>query len=279
VTVGRVASGVPSRVQYGPRLRALAVYLVEEQLVPLGRVQQVLHDLFGVRLGRGTLVAWIQQAATVLAPVETALKTALQRVPVLHCDETGVRRAGRLAWTPVASTATLTHYAIHAQRGSEATAAIGILPGYTGVSVHDGWVSYRTYQPCRQALCNIHHLRELTFLEEQYHQGWAKDLKDLLRAMKATTEQARAQGHVQLDRATRADFVARYESLLATGLAANPPPTTLRRRRRARPAGASRRQRATSSSGSGWAKPRCSPSSRTSPSPSITTKLNAICAR
>jgi hypothetical protein len=36
---------------------------VEEHLVPLGRVQQVLADLFGVRLARGSLVGWIQQAA------------------------------------------------------------------------------------------------------------------------------------------------------------------------------------------------------------------------
>lgn len=224
VSVGVFPPAVPSRVQYGPQLRALAVYLVEEQLVPLGRVQQLLHELFGVRLGRGTLVGWIQQAATILVPVETALKAALQRAPVLHNDETGLRRAGTLAWAHVASTARLTHYAIHAKRGTEATEAIGILPGFRGVSIHDGWVSYRAYQQCRHALCNIHHLRELTFLEEQYHQAWAKDLKDLLREMKVATEQARAQGQAQLDTATRAGFVARYEALLATGLAANPPP-------------------------------------------------------
>ena len=72
--------------------------------------------------------------------------------PVLHSDETGVRRSGRLAWAHVASTTRLTtahhgsprltHYAIHAKRGSEATGDIGILPGYRGVSVHDGWKPY-----------------------------------------------------------------------------------------------------------------------------------------
>jgi transposase len=68
---------------------------------------------------------------------------------VLHNDETGVRRGGQLAWAQlpwahvawahVASTSRLTHYAITSKRGREATDAIGILPDFTGVSVHDGW--------------------------------------------------------------------------------------------------------------------------------------------
>jgi hypothetical protein len=83
---------VPSRAQYGPRVRALAVSLVQAQFVPLGRTQQLLADLFGARLGRGTVVSWTQQAARALEPVETAITTALHRAPVLHNDETGVRR-------------------------------------------------------------------------------------------------------------------------------------------------------------------------------------------
>ncbi len=224
VSVGKFPEGAPSRVQYGPRVRALAVYLVEQQLVPLGRVQQVLADLFGLQLARGTLVGWIRQAATLVEPVEAAIKAALRHAPVLHSDETGVRRGGRLAWAHVASTARLTHYAIHAQRGRDATDAIGILPDYTGVSVHDGWKPYRAHTQCRHALCNIHHLRELTFLEEEYQQAWAKDLKALLREMKAATDHARAQGAARLSQTAREAFVARYERLLAVGLAANPPP-------------------------------------------------------
>jgi transposase len=154
-------------------VRALAVYLVEHQLVPYARVRAVLADLFGATLSSGTLVMWVQQAAQALESVDARLKQALQRVRVLHSDETGVRRAGSLAWAHVSSTARLTHYAIHAKRGSEATEAIGILPAFTGVSVHDGWKPYRAHTACRHALCNIHHLRELTFLEEQYQQGWA----------------------------------------------------------------------------------------------------------
>jgi transposase len=224
VSMGTFPAEAPSRAQYGPQLRALAVYLVEEQLVPLGRVQQLLRDLVGVRLGRGTLVRWIQQASATLAPVEAEVTAALRQAPVLHCDETGVRRGGKLAWVHVASTPTVTRYAVHAKRGSAATDAMGILPDYTGVSVHDGWKPYQRYATCRHALCNIHHLRELTFVEEQYHQTWAKELKALLLEMKAATAQARAEGLRQLPLARRAAFVTRYQAILASGHAANPPP-------------------------------------------------------
>jgi transposase len=224
VSIGAFPDEVCSRAQYGPRLRALAVYLVEQQLVPYGRVRELLAELFGASLSLGTLVEWVQQAATILEPVEAQIKAALGQAPVLHNDETGVRQAGTLAWAHVASTHRLTHYGIHAKRGTEATEAIGILPAYTGVSVHDGWKPYRAHTHCRHALCNIHHLRELTYLEEQYHQTWAKDLKDLLREMKAATEQARTAGAIHLPQAERDGFVARYEELLAAGHAANPPP-------------------------------------------------------
>jgi transposase len=91
VSVGTFPRETPSRAQYGPRLRALAVYLVEQQLVPYARVSALLADLFGPRLSSGTLVQWVQQAAQAVAPVEAAVKAALVRAPVLHSDETGVR--------------------------------------------------------------------------------------------------------------------------------------------------------------------------------------------
>ncbi len=113
---------------------------------------------------------------------------------------------------------------IHAQPGSAATDAVGILPGFTGVSLHDGWAGYHAYTTCRYALCNVHHMRELTFLEEEFHQAWAKDLKELLQEMRTAADQAHTQGQQRLAATQRDILLTRYCDLLAAGLAANTPP-------------------------------------------------------
>lgn len=221
-------AGVSAPRQYGPRLRAVATYLVQQQFVPYARTRDLLADLFGAALSVGTLVNLVRQGAEQLQPVAEAIKGALRAAAALHHDETGLRVAGAagagLQWTHVTCTKDLTHYARHAARGATALEAIGILPGYTGVSVHDGWTSYRHYTACRHALCNAHHLRELTFMEEELHQEWAGHLKALLREMHTAVETARAAGALQLEPVVRARFIARYEALLADGVAANPQP-------------------------------------------------------
>jgi transposase len=233
--------GVSAPRQYGPRLRAVATYLVQQQFVPYARTRDLLADLFGAALSVGTLVNLVRQGAQRLQPVAEEIKGALRQAPVLHHDETGLRVAGPegagLQWTHVTCTQDLTYYARHVARGAVALEAIGILPGYTGVSVHDGWTSYRHYTACRHALCNAHHLRELTFAEEELGQAWAGHLKTLLREMRAAVERARAAGATQLERTARARFVARYAALLADGIAQNPQPPPVAdcgRRRRGR---------------------------------------------
>jgi transposase len=209
-------------------LRALCAYLVQQQFIPDARVREVVADHFGAALSVGTLVTLVRQGAERLQVVEDEIKAALQRAPVLRHDETGLRVVGaegaRLEWTHVTCTLELTHYARHAARGATALEAIGILPGFTGVSLHDGWTSYRHFRTCRHALCNAHHLRELTLVEEELQQAWAGQLKALLRDIRTAVEQARSAGAMRLERSVRDDVIARYEALLGDGLAQNPLP-------------------------------------------------------
>jgi transposase len=237
-TAAEAPAGVRAPQQYGPRLRALCAYLTQQQFVPYARVREVVADVFGAALSVGTLVNLVRHGAERLVGVEHEIKASLRQEPVLHHDETGLRVVGangaRLEWTHVTCTPTLTHYARHPARGATALEAIGILPGYEGTSVHDGWTSYRHFHTARHALCNAHHLRELTFVEEELQQEWAGKLKSLLRDMRTTVEQARSAGATRLEQAVRDDFIARYEALLGDGLAHNPLPPPVGPPRRGR---------------------------------------------
>src|SRR6266700_4189915 len=154
---------VDVRVQYGMRLGAMAVYLVQQQLLPWARACEVLSDLVGAEISEGTLASLIARCAQNLGKVEAHIKEALVQAEVLHQDETGLYVKGERHWIHVACTAQLTHYAVHPKRGKDALDAIGILPRFQGTSVHDGWRSYFRYA-CSHALCLVHVLRELTFL-------------------------------------------------------------------------------------------------------------------
>jgi len=213
---------VRAPIQYGAALGAVGVYLVQQQLLPYERASEVIEDLLGPPMSVGTLQGLVARCAEQLEPVEQQIKAALSRAEVLHQDETGLYVAGQRHWMHVSATEHLTHYAVHRKRGKEALDAIGILADFQGVSVHDGWRSYWQYL-CQHGLCNVHHLRELTFLEEERQQAWASEMKELLLESKAAVEQARAEGRSSLHPLEVADWKARYQALLAEGYLANPP--------------------------------------------------------
>jgi transposase len=231
---GAFPAAVRAPVQYGPRLRALTVYLTHQQLLPYGRTRAVLRDLLGCAVSQGMVAAVAQEAAERLAPVEELIADALRAGSLLHNDETGLSVQGKRWWLHTASTARLTHYGVHPKRGTAATDALGILPGFGGTSVHDGWAPYRQYA-CRHALCNAHHLRELAWVAEQDGQSWAGALAALLRTIKQAVEAARERGQAALSARARRRFRQRYTRLLAEGLAANPPPSDAGPPRRGRP--------------------------------------------
>jgi len=220
---GDFPPAVAAPMQYGPRARAIALALTQQHLLPYNRARAVLRDVLGCAMTEGTLATLVQDAAARLADVEAAIADALRAGALQHNDETSLSVRGKRWWLHTASTARLTHYGVHPKRGVEATDALGLLPGFRGTSVHDGWAPYRRY-PCRHALCNAHHLRELAWVEEQDGQSWATGMAALLRAIKAAVDTARAAGSPRLPARARATFRHRYACVIVAGLAANPPP-------------------------------------------------------
>jgi transposase len=221
-TLASFPAWVRAPVQYGPSIGAIAVYLVEQQLLPWDRTCEVLVDLLGVAMSQGTLSSLIEHCARYLAPMAELTKQTLGLGRVLHQDETGLSVAGKRSWLHVSATPMLTHYAIHPARGAQALQDIGILEDFAGVSVQDGWQSYWRSDG-GHALCNVHVLRDLTFVEEEQQQDWAGQMKELLLSMKAQVEDAKASGQSALPPLLYQRLVRCYRRLLLQGYLDNLP--------------------------------------------------------
>jgi transposase len=239
-TRGVFPAGVSGPGQYGPGVKTWATYFQTQHFVPVERTAQIIEDLTGQRVAEATLMKAQRECAAAIAPATAAIKAQLRDAAVVHFDESGLRVEGQLQWLHVASTARLTDYTVHGQRGQAAMDAAGILPGFAGRGMHDHWKAYFAYTDCRHALCNAHPLRELKFIHEQYGQGWAETLATLLVEIKTTVDAAQADGQSALPAAAVVAFEHRYEAALQAGYRVNPrpppPPVGASGKKRGRPA-------------------------------------------
>ena len=179
-TRARFPRQMPGPLQYGPGVKAYVVHLLIAQMLSLKRVAQSMHVLIGQLLSEATLLGYIAQLHRALAQWEHHAIERLLAAPAMHVDETSLRVDRANHWIHVYSAGTLTVKWLHRKRGREAIEAIGIIPRYTGVAVHDCWASYLSYTHCGHALCGAHLLRELTFIVDAHGYAWAKRMRRLL---------------------------------------------------------------------------------------------------
>ena len=206
--------GVSGPAQYGPPVKAAAVYLNVQQLIPEDRVAQAMNDLFGAGLlCPASVVAWGERKAGQLAEVAAHIAALVARAPVRNLDETGFRISGKGQWLHTASTGALTSYRLSEQRGALPTGFRG------GVIVHDHFKPYYTLRRVRHALCNAHHLRELKALIDIDNEQWAKQMSDFLLGANKAVRDAIAQGMTALPLPILRPLIKHYNAIVRRGLA------------------------------------------------------------
>ena len=171
--------GVTKAVQYGNGIKVHSVYMSQFQLIPYNRIQDYFADQLHIPVSEGSIFNFNKEAFGLLGDFENRAKLQLTATDLAHADETGVNIGGTRHWLHCVSNESWTLYHPHKKRGMDAFIDMGILPGFKGTLCHDHWKPYYKLD-CSHALCNAHHLRELTRAWEQDGQKWAKKLGDLL---------------------------------------------------------------------------------------------------
>jgi transposase len=171
--------GVNKAAQYGTGLKAHSVYMSQFQLIPYNRIQDYFADQLSIPISEGSIFNFNMEAFRLLDDFEGQVKNKLATSDLAHADETGINIGGKRHWLHCVSNQDWTFYHPHEKRGIDAMVDMGILPEFNGILCHDHWKPYYKIH-CTHALCNAHHLRELTRAFEQDDQKWAQALSNLL---------------------------------------------------------------------------------------------------
>ena len=150
------------------------------QMVSLKRTAAMLQAMTGRLLSEATLLGFVSRLHQALEPWEGAAIDKLLDMPVLHVDETSLRVDRKNYWIHVCAGGPITVKGLHRKRGCEAINALGIIPRYGGLIVHDCWKAYLTYTRCKHQLCGSHLLRELQAVTDSNAYPWARKMHKLL---------------------------------------------------------------------------------------------------
>jgi transposase len=219
-TTAAAPAGVGAAAVYGPNLRALAVYLLVFQHIPVARAQALIADLTGAHPSTGWISSQLVAVADVLVDVEKLIKTLIVLAHVIHVDETTSNINGGRWWLHVACTDTLTAYHLHPSRGRAAVTEFDVLPAFRGTVVHDALSVYDAYPGARHALCGAHISRELVAAgEADPDQTWPAQALRALHGLNTAAHHARDQQLPAIPPETAQPLLDSWRHALLVGLA------------------------------------------------------------
>lgn len=158
----------------GPDLAAMIVYLSMDMRLTRRQVKRFLFDLFGLKLGIGSLQNCLVESARALSPVEAQLAETLLSESLMHADETSHPEAITRLWLWVFITSTTALFLIGARSKELFTNLLdSSTPRFKGWLMSDGYGVYRDY--LRRLRCWAHLIRKANGLTESYHRSVRDD--------------------------------------------------------------------------------------------------------
>ena len=217
--------GVPdSAVSAGPRLRALAVYLLVFQHVPVERCRLLLSDVAGADVSAGFIHSCLAKAASMAAGTVKLVKTLLIAAKVVGFDETTLRSgaAGEKKYVHGAFTERYSLFHLGA-RSLETMTDFGILPDFAGIAVTDRYGNYfhATWKNISgHQACLSHILRDLQDCAEAYPgTHWPAQAQEALRKLIHARNQASDEGLNAIPAGIREPLQLQFRRAITVALA------------------------------------------------------------
>jgi hypothetical protein len=213
---------------YGANIRALVVYLLVYQHVPVQRCVRLIADLTGgTGPSDGFVHGMLARCAAAVTEVVTGIKTLITLAHVVGFDETTLRcgQAGRKKYVLSASTENACAYYLGG-RDLESFTEFGILPAFAGIAVHDRYSVY--FHPRWDTLaghqaCTAHLLRDLADAAETYPDAhWPAQAQRALRGLITAWHAARAAGLPAIPVDVREPLVTEFRQAVRVGLSQVP---------------------------------------------------------
>lgn len=212
---GSFPNDVKATVQYGENLQALSVALNTVGAVSVKRTHEILSGVFNISLATGIISNMVKRCADAVSETVNRIKQKVADSSLGHFDETGTRVDKKLWWVHDASNCEFTYLDISPKRGYLGMEQCGVLPLFHGISMHDCWASYWSYEDCQHAVCCAHLLRELTGIAENHpEQKWVSAFIGLLIKMKKVKDKAVEAGKETLSYYHYHKFDKRYDELI-----------------------------------------------------------------
>jgi transposase len=160
---GRVTQAViPAAIRahsVGSGLTAIVAYLSGNHGLSKRAIEEILENLFGVKIALGTIANLEQE---VRAALEAAYQEAVAKVrqaEVKFADETSWKVWGKLHWLWTAATTGVVAFLIHARRGKEGLKAL-LGETINGILHSDRWGVYNLIPSERRQVCWAHLKRD-----------------------------------------------------------------------------------------------------------------------
>ena len=122
-TCGPLPDGVPSGC-FGPYLQAVLAMLAGAYRLSKRQIQQVVGDLFGLRISTGMVSKLERQSAEALEAPSNELATSVHEAEVVNVDETSWRENRRKVWLWATVTQWVTVFTIAAHRSRDVAMAL-----------------------------------------------------------------------------------------------------------------------------------------------------------